>query len=235
MRTMAATPYEADGKPVPGGAHTYPEMAAAGLWTTPTDLARYLIEVQRSLKGEANHVLSQAMTREMLTKGMGNYGLGLSIGGSDTNPYFAHGGVNDGFESMMAAYEQDGEGAVVMTNTQGGSRLADEVMRSIATTYRWPDFQPKVRAAVSVDPKILAGYEGTYELTPKFSIVVTVEGGHLITQGSGQGKVPMLAESETKFFPTAFDAELEFYRDEQGNVSYAMLRQNRHETKAVKK
>ncbi len=235
MRAMAATPYEADGKAVPGGAHTYPEMAAAGLWTTPTDLARYLIEVQRSLKGEANHVLSQAMTKEMLTKGMGNYGLGLAIGGSAAIPYFGHGGVNDGFESVMEAYENDSEGAVVMTNVQGGGRLADEVMRSIAATYHWPDFQPKVRTAVTVDPKILAGYAGTYELTPSFSIVVTVEDGHLVTQGSGQGKVPMLAESETKFFPTAFDAELEFYKDEQGRVAYATLRQNGRETKAVKK
>jgi CubicO group peptidase (beta-lactamase class C family) len=235
MRAMAATPYEANGKPVPGGAHTYPEMAAAGLWTTPADLARYLIEVQRSLKGEANHVLSQQMTKEMLTKGMGDFGLGLAIGGSATNPYFGHGGVNEGFESTMSAYEQGGEGAVVMTNAQGGSRLADEVMRSIAAAYHWPDFQPKVRAVVTVDPKILASYTGTYELTPTFSIVVTVEDGHLVTQGSGQGKVPMLAESETKFFPTGFDAELEFYKDELGHVSYAILRQNGHETKALKK
>jgi hypothetical protein len=65
--------------------------------------------------------------------------------------------------------------------------------------------------------------------------VVTVEDGHLVTQGSGQGKVPMMAESETKFFPMAFDAELEFYKDEPGHVSYAMLRQNGHETKGLKK
>ncbi len=235
MRAMAATPYEANGKPVPGGAHTYPEMGAAGLWTTPTDLAHYLIEVQKSLKGEANHVLSQAMTQEMLTPGMGKWGLGLQIGGAETNPYFGHGGVNAGFESVMEAYEKDGEGAVVMTNAQGGSRLADEVMRSIAAAYHWPDFQAKVRTVVTVDPKILATYEGTYELTPTFSIVVTVENSGLVTQATGQGKVPMLAESETKFFPTGFDAELEFYKDAQGHVSYAVLRQNGRETKALKK
>ena len=89
---MAATPYEADGKAVVGGAHTYPEMAAAGLWTTPTDLAKYAIEVERSLVGEANHVLSKEMTEQMLTPGMGDWGLGVEIGGSKTNPYFTHGG-----------------------------------------------------------------------------------------------------------------------------------------------
>jgi CubicO group peptidase (beta-lactamase class C family) len=235
MRASAATPYEADGKPIAGGAHTYPEMAAAGLWTTPTDLARYCIEVQHSLKGEWNHVLSQDMTKQMLTRGMGDFGLGLAIGGSTTNPYFGHGGVNAGFENTMSAYEQDGEGAVVMTSAQGGSRLADEVMRSIAAAYHWPDFQPKVRAVVTVDPKILASYVGTYELTPKFSLVVTVENSHLMTQATGQSSFSMLAESETKFFPTAFDAEIEFFKDDQGNVAYLMLRQNGHETKALKK
>jgi CubicO group peptidase (beta-lactamase class C family) len=235
MRANAATPYEADGKPVVGGAHTYVELAAAGLWTTPTDIARFAIEIQHSLKGEWNHVLSQQMTKQMLTRGMGDFGLGLAIGGSTTNPYFGHGGVNEGFESTFSAYEKDGEGAVVMTNAQGGSRLADEVMRSIAVAYHWPDFQPKVRATVTVDPKILASYMGTYELTPTFSIVVTVENGGLVTQASGQSKVPMLAESETTFFPTGFDAEIEFFKGDQGNISYLVLKQNGHETKALKK
>jgi CubicO group peptidase (beta-lactamase class C family) len=235
MRANAATPYEADGKPVAGGAHTYPEMAAAGLWTTPTDLCHYLIEVQRSLKGDANRVLSQKMTKDMLTAGMGKWGLGLQIGGADANPYFGHGGVNAGFESQMEAYEQEGEGAVVMTSAQGGSRLADEVMRGIAAVYHWPDFQPKVRTVVSVDPKTLESYVGTYELRPNFDMAVTVDGGQLVTQATGQPSFPMLAESETKFFPTAFDAEIEFFKDEQGKVSYLVLRQNGREMKAPKK
>jgi hypothetical protein len=88
-------------------------------------------------------------------------------------------------------------------------------MRSIAAAYHWPDFQPKIRAAVTVDPKILASYAGTYELTPKFSIVVTVEDGHLVTQGSGQGKVPMMAESETKFFPMRLMRSWSFTRRSQ--------------------
>jgi CubicO group peptidase (beta-lactamase class C family) len=234
-RAMAATPYEANGTPIAGGAHTYPEMAAAGLWTTPSDLARYLIEVERSLKGEANHVLSQKMTKEMLTPGMGKWGLGLQIGGSETNPYFAHGGVNAGFESNMMAYEEGGEGAIVMTNAQGGSRLADEVMRAIAVVYHWPDWQPKVRSAVTVDPKTLETYAGTYELRPNFELVVTVKDGQLVTQATGQGSVSLLAESETNFFPTAFEAEIEFFKDDQGKVSYLVLRQNGHETKALRK
>jgi CubicO group peptidase (beta-lactamase class C family) len=235
MRAMAATPYDGKGNAVAGGAHTYPEMAAAGLWTTPTDLCRYLMEVEQSLKGEANHVLSQAMTKEMLTPGMGKWGLGLQIGGADADAYFGHGGVNAGFESTMEAYEKDGEGAVVMTNAQGGSRVADEVMRSIATVYHWPDFQPTVRTAVKVDEKILETYAGTYELRPNFDLVVTVKDGQFITQATGQGTVPMLAESETKFFPTQFEAEIEFVKDDQGKVTTLVLRQGGQEIKGARK
>lgn len=143
FRGHAATPYNANGSPVPGGAHTYPELTAAGLWTTPTDLARYAIEVQRSLHGEANHVLSQQMTREMLTPGKGHWGLGPSIGGSPSDPYFSHDGINDGFENLLVAYENSGDGAVVMTNAQGGLKLAHEIMQSISVAYGWPDFRPK--------------------------------------------------------------------------------------------
>jgi CubicO group peptidase (beta-lactamase class C family) len=137
LRAGAATPYNADGTPVAGGPHTYPEMAAAGLWTTPTDLARYAIEIQRALRGGANRVLSVEMTRQMLVTGQGNYGLGLAIGGSPENPYFSHGGINAGFENSLVAYQRTGEGAVVMTNTQGGQQLADAVIRSIASVYGW--------------------------------------------------------------------------------------------------
>jgi len=210
-------------------------MAAAGLWTTPSDLARYAIEVETSLQGKSNHVLSPEMTRQMLTPGLGNWGLGLQIGGSPSALYFSHGGVNDGFESILLAYEQGGEGAVVMTNAQGGSALAAEIMRSIAAEYGWPDWHPAVRTAASVDPKILASYVGTFELGPNFSLVITLEDGHLVSQATHQQKVPLLAESDTKFFPTAFDAEIEFVKDDQGKVTHLVLHQGGRDMKAVKK
>ena len=235
LRTNAATPYRGDGKPVEGGAHTYPEMAAAGLWTTPTDLAIYAIEVERSLLGKANHVLSADMTRQMLTPGMGHWGLGLEIGGSDADPYFSHGGANEGFRNNFAAYEKNGEGVFVMTSGDNGGQIADEVMHSVANEYQWPDFKPTVRTAIHVDPKVLASYEGTYELLKGFDLVVTLEDGQLMTQATGQGKVPIFAETETKFFPTVIPAEIEFVKDDQGKVTSLVLHQGGHDMKAPKK
>lgn len=235
FQAFAATPYMGNGKPVEGGAHTYPEMAAAGLWTTPTDLARYAIEVQRSLEGKANHVLSTEMTRQMLTPGMGHQGLGLGIGGAEANPYFTHGGANEGFVNNFAAYEKIGEGAVVMTNSMNGGLIADEILRSIAAEYGWPDYHPTVRTAISVDPKILDQYAGTYALTPTFNMAITEENGQLMGQATGQGKVPFFAESEKIFFLAVVDAQIEFFKDDQGKVTYMVLHQNGHDMKAPKK
>lgn len=142
MQAEAATPYDDKGSPISGGAHTYPEMAAAGLWTTPSDLVQFCEEIEQSLRGKRNRVLSQDLTRQMLTPGIGNWGLGPMIGGSAADPYFTHNGVDAGFESLFAAYENHDDGAVVMTNAQGGSRLAHEILQSIATEYSWRDFQP---------------------------------------------------------------------------------------------
>jgi CubicO group peptidase (beta-lactamase class C family) len=235
LQPAAAIPYDVDGKPIPGGAHTYPEMAAAGLWTTPSDLARYCLEVELSLQGRANHVLSQDLTQQMLTPGKGQWGLGLQIGGSAGDPYFSHGGVNEGFESLFVAYEHHGDGAVVMTNAEGGSRLAAEIMQSIATAYNWPDFRPVVRTQVKVDPAVLARYVGTYELAPNFSIAITLEGDQLMTQATNQPKVPVYPESPTRFFLKVVDAQVEFFPDDKGQVSYMILHQNGRDAKAMKK
>ena len=230
LRATAATPYADDGTAVPGGAHTYPEMAAAGLWTTPSDLARYMIENQQSLQGKANHVLSRELTEEMVTRG-----LGLQVGGPLSKPYFSHGGVNEGYESLFLAYRHEGEGAAVMTNAEGGMRLASEIMSSIAVAYDWPDFRPVVRAVVDVDRTILARYVGTYELTPDFSITFSLDGNQLMTQATNQPKVQVFPESPTKFFLKVVDAEVEFFSDDKGRVTHMVLHQNGHEMKGVKR
>jgi CubicO group peptidase (beta-lactamase class C family) len=235
IQAEAATPYTFNGDPVPGGAHTYPELTAAGLWTTPTDLAKYIIETQRSLENKGNHVLNRELTQQMHVSGKGNWGLGLEIGGESSDPYFSHGGVNDGFESLFVAYERSGEGAVVMTNAQGGSRIASEIMRSIAREYSWPDFRPTVRVGTKVAPTILARYVGTYEVSQAFSITFTLEGDQLMTQATNQPKFPIFPESDTKFFLKVVDAEVEFLSDSKGQVSYLVLHQNGHEIKAIRK
>jgi len=228
LQSESATPYRDDGNPVTGGAHTYPEMTAAGLWTTSPDLARYCIEVERSLQGKANDVLSQKLTEEMLTPGKGHWGLGPEIGGSSDDPYFSHEGANAGFEGIFVAYEKHGDGAVVLTNAQDGRRLATEIMRSIANEYGWPDFHSAVRTEVKLPSDTLKEYVGTYRMGPGPGVYVTIRlnGDQLVSQVAGLDPVPLLAEADNKFFEKLVDADLEFVKDAEGKVSSLVLHQN---------
>jgi CubicO group peptidase (beta-lactamase class C family) len=235
LRSGAATPYNGDGAPIEGGFHTYPEMAAAGLWTTPTDLARFAIEIQRSLRGDANHVLSEEMTKQMLTAGQGNWGLGPAIGGPPESPYFTHAGSDEGFECVLVAYEHTGDGAVVMTNGQNGELLAYAVLRSTASVYGWPDFHPIAVWSVKVDPSVLATYVGVYELSPTFSIAITLENGQLMAQATNQRRFPLFPESPSKFFMKVADAKFEFFTGADGHISYLVLHQNGRDMRGERK
>jgi CubicO group peptidase (beta-lactamase class C family) len=137
----ASSAYHADGREVPGKWHRYPEMAAASLWTTPSDLARFVIEIQKSASGKSNKVLSQKMINEMLTPGIEDFGLGLFLGEkADARRSFYHGGGNEGIRNMMFAYTSTGQGAIVMTNSDNGQALIDEVLRAIAREYGWTNY-----------------------------------------------------------------------------------------------
>lgn len=137
----AAVPYHSDGQPVPGGPHVYPEMSAAGLWTTPSDLARFAIELQNALAGKSK-ILSATSAQEMLTRIKGDWGLGISVGGGAAHRYFQHSGGNDGFRCDLVAYDS-GDGIAIMTNGDNGDELASEVVRTIAYERKWPDFAPR--------------------------------------------------------------------------------------------
>ncbi len=135
-RANAATAHSANGAAIPGKWHTYPEMAAAGLWTTPSDLARVVIELQKG-----GHILKPETQRQMLTKVRGNYGLGLGLAETGGQRSFSHGGSNVGFQCEMFGYLEGGRGAVVMTNGDRGGPLEREILGSIAAEYGWVDFR----------------------------------------------------------------------------------------------
>jgi hypothetical protein len=122
-----------------------------------------------------------------------------------------------------------------MTNAQGGLRLAYEVVRSIASVYGWPDFRPIVRASVKVDPAILTTYAGVYELTPTFSITITLENGQLMERTTNQRKFPLFPESQSKFFLKVVDAQIEFFGEVNGQISHLVLHQNSHDTRGERK
>ncbi len=196
----AATGHKADGSVVPGKFHVYPEMAAAGLWTTPTDLAKFGIEVQLSLQGRSNKVLSKATAERMVTPyiSSSDVGLGLFVEKRGQNLYFGHNGADEGFRAQLLVHREKGYGAVVMVNSDN-AQIVGEIFRAIAREYGWDEYLPAEVETVAVAPERLASYAGRYLVNPDRVLKVWVEGGRLfgeITQGA---KFELFPVSETTF------------------------------------
>jgi CubicO group peptidase (beta-lactamase class C family) len=132
-----ATGYTQKGEAVVGRWHIYPEMAAAGLWTTASDLARFCIAVQQSLGDKSHSVISTSMTRQMLATQKGDDGLGVFISGSGRTLQFSHGGRDDGFDTLMKATAETGKGAVIMINANDDSNASTKIAKEVARIYHW--------------------------------------------------------------------------------------------------
>jgi CubicO group peptidase (beta-lactamase class C family) len=193
LAARAATGHDAEGAPLPGKWHVYPELAAAGLCTTPSDLARFVIAVQKAHAGAPGALLSKAMASRMLTvASVGDLGIALGNGlglfidqrGKGT---FAHvsmeqpGGA-EGFRALLVASTEGGYGLVVMTNADGGSKLADEIARGAAEVYGWKALAvpPLKRAHPSEEQ--MKKFVGRYRVGSDEVLTITVGHGALRAQ-----------------------------------------------------
>lgn len=220
---FAATAYDIDGQPYSGKYRTYPEMAPDGLWTTPTDLARFAIEVQNENAGKSHKILTQSNMRQMLTPQQGRWGLGFELNRSGEKPSFDHGGAVEGFKDRMQAFaEAGGQGIVIMTNGDGGGHLRDEYIRAVSKEYGWSDdFKPVEHRLAPIDSALYAHYVGVYN-SPDFGpITVSVEDGRLYIHCKqlDLGQEQLLPESKTQFFVLCADLVFRFTSDSSGIVT----------------
>lgn len=231
----AARAHDGEGASMGSKWHVYPEMAAAGLWTTPTDLARFAIEVQKSVRGESNRVLDRATAREMITPvGVGAFAVGFQLQKQGEGWYFQHGGANWGFRGNVMAHTVKGYGFAIMTNADQGGALANEIGRRIQVAYQWDSmsdpvprgYRPPVqRTEVEVPTALLAEYVGTYPLMEGLTLEFRLDGDRLMVEATGQGTVPVFAESETDFFLKVAEVTFSFTRDADGIVDGLVFRQ----------
>ncbi len=217
----AATPYRPNGDPVQGGWHTYPEMAPAGLWTTPSDLARMAMEVQSEYAGKSSKILSQDMARQMLTKQFGTWGLGFGLETSGSKPSFGHTGGNEGYRCNIEAYTDSGQGFAVMTNSDSGGELYQEIYRAVAKEYGWPDYKPIEHTLIKINPATFAAYPGTYEIPGVGKLTITMKPTDLYVEAEPFGPDPLelLPESATQFFVLSGDVTFTFHKDAQGAIT----------------
>jgi CubicO group peptidase (beta-lactamase class C family) len=226
IRKKAASGYRINGKPVEGKIHIYPEMAAAGLWTTPTDLAKFAIEVQLSLTGKSNKVLSRETTAKMVTPFIEDIvGLGFFVEKHGAATYFGHGGADEGFRAQLLVNRDKGYGAVVMVNSDN-AQIINEIFRSIAKEYKWDEYLPQPVDVVSVDSNKLDDYVGRFLVNPDRVLSITKENGKLYGEPTASPRVELFAVSENEFIRSDANVRYTFEKNAGGKVESIKLKFN---------
>jgi CubicO group peptidase (beta-lactamase class C family) len=206
---MAATGYVPDGSMTKGKRHTYPEMAAAGLWTTSEDLARFAIDIQQALQGKSTNVLSQAMATKMLTPFVEEFiGLGIFIDRKKDDLYFQHGGWDEGFSSQLVAHKDKGYGVVILTNSNHPDFI-NELVRSVAHTYNWSNYVP-VYKRQKTDTTRFAEIEGRYYNGRDGLITIHHEKDHLYFKYLRGEPVELLQVSDSTYITYRYSTPIQF-------------------------
>lgn len=220
-RLNAAAPHDRVGEAVPGGAHTYAALAAAGLWTTPSDILKWASSIRKANTGREGEVVSPASARDMLTNPLGPVGVGFFIDEENGARSFGHGGANRGYRANFFVYTESGDGIAVMTNSVNGGYLTREVIHRAAEIYGWDDVQPPVRRALDMPAEALQELAGNFTITTPVnnSATITVEGDTLILSADGYFPSEVLfPEEEDKFF-SGVGNSLVFNRNDAGAVT----------------
>lgn len=220
MKANLATGHRSNGKPVDGKFHFYPEQGAASLWTTPTDLAQYIIETQLSYQGKSSKVLSQKFTQLRLTPFKESAGFGVFIDNKNGERYFQHGGANEGFRCQYFGHIDKGYGVVVMVNSDNGA-IVQEVINGVATVYGWSGFT-EVKKPFALNAQELSSLEGYYqsENMKNTYLQFFIKDGQLILKQLWDGReILFLPESNVDFFATEFPFPLKFTRGDDGTAT----------------
>jgi CubicO group peptidase (beta-lactamase class C family) len=216
---MAATGYWENG--VNGIAPEHfvkPALGAGGLWTTAPDYAKLIVELQREYAGKSSILLKRTTVRQMLIPGIGpsdavRWGLGVRVGGILPKIYFEHGGSGV-FQNDMVGYV-GGDGVVVLTSGGGGGALVEEIVRSVARVYGWPDFKPEEHTVAHVDPSRYDRLVGKYDF-----IKVMKDGDDLVAEiPLGTRKQKLIPESDTRFFLRDGPTTIIFDENPDGRVT----------------
>jgi CubicO group peptidase (beta-lactamase class C family) len=219
----AAAGHIGDGEPVAGKGYVYYNMGAGGLWSTPSDLARFAIEIQLSAAGGSNKVLSQEMTRLMLHDPVIEHGLGLDAGaGPQAEQTFGHYGHNRGFMCSVKATVEGGMGVAIMSNSNKSIPLLEGIKFAVAKEYGWPG----AVAPLEIEPfelteEQLTAYAGTYKMGD-YPIEIKLDGGRL-TISHFEGEDVLLPVSETVFLQQLDGIELTFVKNSQGTIEAISL------------
>ena len=215
---QVATGYRADGSMVETKFHVYPEQGAAGLWTTPTDICKYIIETQLAYEGKSAKLLNQDMTKLRLSPYLdASSALGVFIEERGGIKYFQHGAANEGFRGIYFGSLEGGYGLAIFVNSDNGN-IMGELINSVATVYNWKDFyKPSLQKRVPVTDAVLQQYPGIYIQDNNFAIVLKKKDGLYLASNGNSMK--MHFSSDIDFFNTESSVLKQFTKDAEGNLT----------------
>lgn len=212
IKNELATGYYKDGLEIEGKYRIYPELGAASLWTNPTDLCKYIIETQLSYQGKSSRVLSPEMTRLRLTPFIDYSALGVFIENKGNSTYFLHSGGNAGFMSEYWGDLNNGNGVVVMLNSDNRT-IIQEIVNSVAFVYHWKDFyKPVIKEVISLPDSIISSYVGEYLFGDKKLSVVKKKNKLFIEE---DWPWEIYFTSENYFFVSEVEGNFTFQRNNE--------------------
>lgn len=181
MAHNAASGYVPDGSMTVGKWHVYPEISPDGLWTTATDLAHFVIDLQKTLATDSGKVLTRATAMQMVEPFLDpTTAVGMMLDNKGSERYFEHGGWNEGFCGQIYGHVKNGKGAVVLINANQPAFMF-EVIRSIARAYDWPEFVPQHKA-VPMDSSSLKAFTGRYRIGNDNMVTIALRNGKLFRE-----------------------------------------------------
>ena len=218
-----------DGQDVSGKRHTYPEMAAAGLWTTAEDLGLFVVEVQLAIQGKSK-VLSRAMAEAMLEPVVPQSGRGFGIEDRDGTLYFRHGGWDEGFCAQVTAHRDRGDGVAIMINSNHPDFL-DEVVRAVAVAYNWNGYGVLDKQPI---PKIaLETYTGRYRYNAEQSFTISKKGKQLFMQYVGWKPQELLYTGDGIYVRRERGGKITFAQEDDALVFQFLLGGDERQTHAL--
>jgi len=218
LQKNAASGYRKNGNRMGDKWHIYPEMAAAGLWTTSEDLAKFVIEIQKTYKNEPGKVFSPKTGQLMLSPFLNpTIGMGVFLDWKGKSVYFNHGGANEGYRCFFIGHREKGFGAVIMTNGDRGDELYAEILRGIASIYQWDDYLPPMFELVKVEPESLKPFAGKYAMNSDTMLKVSFEENRLFAQVTTGQKAELFPIAPNKFIRRDQTVVIEFVKDEASN------------------
>ena len=214
QKLNATAGHYSDGSKVIGNRHIYPEMAAAGLWSTAEDLAKFSVEIQKTLKGNSGKILTKQYAQMMMTPVLnGEYNIGFGNEEYNGEPFFEHAGGNEGYACFLTFHKEKGYGFALMVNSSSQIDILFPLFRSIDKAYSWGLFSSGIYNSDNISVPELQRFTGKYKVSFDRSIKIYVKNKKLFYKMSFNEESELTPVGNHAFISSDRNNKIEFSKE----------------------